>query len=51
MFAYESFEGTLDIKVYSRNWYGLWQLVDHSILREGAVEFGGDYSFRATKTL
>lgn len=50
-FAFESFEGVIRIKAYARTWWGGWEFLEESVLDKAAVEFGGDYSFKASLEL
>ncbi|KAF2761791.1 hypothetical protein EJ05DRAFT_472756 [Pseudovirgaria hyperparasitica] len=41
-FLAESFEGTLDIDVYERSWWGTWRSIQKDRFEDAAVEFGGE---------
>ncbi|KAG8980278.1 hypothetical protein FRB94_011992 [Tulasnella sp. JGI-2019a] len=50
-YGFESFEAVIRIKAYVRTWYGGWMFVEESVLENAALEFGGDYSFKASQTM
>ncbi|KAG8849196.1 hypothetical protein FRB96_000903 [Tulasnella sp. 330] len=50
-YGFESFEGVMHIKAYSRTWYGGWRFLEESVIENAALEFGGDYSFKASKSI
>ncbi|CCX30652.1 hypothetical protein FPQ18DRAFT_316547 [Pyronema domesticum] len=46
--AYESFDGSVRVQAYKRGWTMGWELVEETVFDGAAVEFGGDYSFKAS---
>lgn len=50
-YGFESFEGVMRVKAYLRTWYGGWRFVEESVMENAALEFGGDYSFKASKRM
>jgi len=45
--AYETFNGCVRIKAFQWGWSRGWELVEDTTFEGAAVEFGGDYSFKA----
>ncbi|KAK4971145.1 hypothetical protein LTR28_013711 [Elasticomyces elasticus] len=42
-FLSESFQATLNVKVYESGWLSEWRLVHEDTFEEASLEFGGDY--------
>jgi tocopherol cyclase len=48
-YAYETFEGSVKVSAYQRDWGMGWTLVEETVFENAAVEFGGGYSFKVSK--